>query len=207
MIFSQGVITREFVIATRNLKKVEEIRRILSKGNDDLRFLTLKDYPDFPEVEEDRETFKDNAAKKALAIAQYTGKIAIADDSGLEVYALGGSPGVHSARYAGDNASDRSNNDKLLQEMESIDDRGARFVCVVALAKQDGSVMTFEGFVEGSIARKLRGNMGFGYDPLFIPKGWSKSFGEALPEEKDALSHRAKALKKLKDYIDNNDYL
>lgn len=173
-----------------------------------VRLLTLNDFPECPEVIEDGLSFHENAIKKAIQIAKYTGKTAVADDSGLEVFALGGRPGVFSARYAGEGANDRSNNQKLLKEMEGIEDnkRGARFVCVIALATPDGHLETFEGTVEGTISKQPLGNRGFGYDPLFIPNGWDKSFAEVTPEQKDAISHRSKALKKLKDYLETEFY-
>jgi XTP/dITP diphosphohydrolase len=203
----------DIVLATRNKKKVEEISRML-RGMD-INILTLDDLISCPEVEEDKDTFEENAVKKAVEIANCTNKIAIADDSGLEVYALNCAPGVKSARYAGEKASDAANIEKLLKEMEGIPDekRGARFVCYIALAFPitlptpplkkggQGRVITFCGFAEGKIASRPRGRMGFGYDPIFYPSGYDKTFAEMLPEEKDAISHRRKALEGLKDYL------
>jgi XTP/dITP diphosphohydrolase len=187
----------ELVIATRNRKKVEEIRRILEGMPVALH--SLDDFPGCPEVEEDQDTFEGNAVKKATAVARYSGKPAIADDSGLEVDALGGAPGVYSARYSGA-GDDRKNLEKVLSELEGMEDsgRGARFVCVVALAFPDGSVETFFGFAEGRIGTEPKGISGFGYDPVFYPTGHDRTFAEMSADEKDALSHRGVALKKLR---------
>lgn len=191
----------DIVLATRNKKKVEEMSRILSGM--DINILTLDDFTTCPEVEEDANTFEGNAVKKALAITKCTNKIAVADDSGLEVYALNGAPGVMSARYAGEGADDVANIGKLLNEMKDIPDeqRGARFVCYIALAYPNGKTETFFGFAEGRIGREPRGRMGFGYDPVFYPTGYNKTFAEMLPDEKDALSHRGKAIEKFKEYM------
>ena len=191
----------DIVLATRNKKKIEEMSRIL--GGMGINILTMDDFPSCPEVEEDMDTFEGNAVKKALAITKCTNKIAVADDSGLEVYALKGGPGVMSARYAGENANDVANIEKLLSEMKDIpeEQRGARFVCCIALAYPNGKVETFLGFAEGRIGREPRGRMGFGYDPVFYPTGYNETFAEMLPEEKDALSHRGKAIERFKEYI------
>ena len=188
----------ELVIATRNKKKVEEIRRILEGMP--VKLSSLDDFPGCPEVEEDADTFEGNAVKKALAVARYSGCPAVADDSGLEVYALNGAPGVFSARYAGAGAGDRKNLEKLLAELQGVEDpgRGGRFVCVIALAFPDGRVETFDGFVEGRIGGGPRGFNGFGYDPVFLPKGHERTFAEMSAGEKDALSHRGRALEKLR---------
>lgn len=194
----------EIVIATRNKKKLEEMQRLL----EDLpvRLYTLDAFPECPEIKEDQVTFKGNAIKKALAVSKCSGKIAVSDDSGLEVYALKGAPGVYSARYAGEGADDRANVEKLLTEMRDIKDRGARFVCVVALAYPQDEVEVFDGYVEGKICEQPRGEKGFGYDPVFIPEGYDKTFAEMDSQEKDILSHRGKALHKLRDYIVNIVY-
>lgn len=192
---------RELVIATRNRKKIEEIKRILQGVP--VALFALDDVPGCPEVEEDADTFEGNAVKKALAVARYSGKPAIADDSGLEVYALNGAPGVWSARYAGADADDRKNLEKLLSELRGVEEekRGARFVCCVALAFPDGRVETFPGFVGGRIGTEPKGFSGFGYDPVFYPKGHDKTFAEMSADEKDALSHRGVALRKLRIYL------
>lgn len=203
----------EIVLATRNKKKIEEMQRILS--GIDINILSMDDFPSCPEVEEDMDTFEGNAVKKAISAARFTNKVAVADDSGLEVYALNGDPGVRSARYAGEKANDSANIEKLLKEMRNIPDgqRGARFVCCIALAFPDdlpvtsfieegrGKISTFFGFAEGVIGKEPKGKMGFGYDPVFYPKGHNKSFAEMSPEQKDALSHRGNALEKLKKYL------
>ncbi len=195
----------DIVIATRNKKKVEEFLRILKDLK--INLLDINDFPDCPEVEEDQETFEANAIKKALTVAKFTNKIAIADDSGLEVFALNGEPGVRSARYAGEKATDIDNINKLLEKMKDIPDkdRGARFVCSIAIAFPDGNVKTFFGYIDGWIGREPKGKMGFGYDPIFYPLGYDLTFAEMSPEEKDALSHRGKALEKLKEYLKSLD--
>jgi XTP/dITP diphosphohydrolase len=194
-------VKQELVIATGNKKKIEEIKRILQGVP--VLLLTLEDFPGCPEIEEDADTFEGNAVKKALAVARYAGKPAIADDSGLEVYALNGAPGVWSARYAGADADDRKNLEKVLSELRDVDKekRGARFVCCVALAFPDGKVETFDGFVEGRIGTEPRGVSGFGYDPVFYPKGHDSTFAEMDADEKDALSHRGAALRNLRAYL------
>ena len=191
----------ELVLATKNRKKIEEIKRITSDL--DMKILTPEDFESFPEVIEDGRTFKENAAKKSLAIAKYTNMPSLSDDSGLEVYALGGAPGVFSARFAGENASDAENVRKLLEMMKDIDngDRKARFVCWIALTTRDFKTYFFEGTVEGSIIREPRGVNGFGYDPVFVPEGKYKTFAEMSDQEKDALSHRGRALFKLREFL------
>jgi XTP/dITP diphosphohydrolase len=189
----------EIVLATRNKKKIEEIRRITADLP--VSILSLDNFPDCPETVEDRETFEGNAIKKAVEVCECTGKPALADDSGLEVDALGGAPGVYSARYAGHAGSgnDVRNYEKLLSELKNVPDekRGARFVCCMALAFPDGSVKTFFGYAEGSIGHEPKGETGFGYDPVFVPKGHKNTFAEMSGNEKDRLSHRGKALVKL----------
>ena len=179
----------EIVLATRNKKKVEEIRRITAGLP--IKILSLEDYPDCPEVVEDQDTFEGNSVKKAREVAQCSGKPALADDSGLEVDALGGAPGVYSARYAPDATSgnDPKNYEKLLVELKSVPDekRGARFVCCLALAFPDGVVKTFFGYAKGSIGHEHRGGEGFGYDPVFMPEGLDRTFAEMSGEEKDEI--------------------
>ena len=191
----------ELVVATRNKKKVEEIKRMCEGVP--VVLLSLDDFPGCPEVEEDAGTFRGNAVKKALAVSSYTRRPAVADDSGLEVYSLHGAPGVFSARYAGEEADDEKNIEKLLYLMEGIEEnrRSARFVCSVALAFPDGRVETFEGHAEGRIGRVKKGAGGFGYDPIFYPAGYERTFAEMAPEEKDTLSHRGMALRKLRVYL------
>ncbi len=193
----------KIVLATHNKKKVEEIRRITVDLP--VSILSLDDYPDCPETVEDKDTFEGNAVKKAVEVCQCTGKIALADDSGLEVDALGGAPGVYSARYAGGagDGQDVRNYEKLLADIKDVPDgkRGGRFVCCLALAFPDGTVKTFFGYAKGSIRRDPKGNTGFGYDPVFVPEGGKSTFGEMPPEEKDKLSHRGKALEKLAEFV------
>lgn len=185
------------VVATRNQKKIEEIRRMLEGL--DVTLYSLDDFPGCPEVEETEDTFEGNAVLKARAVAEFTGRPALADDSGLDVFALRGEPGVRSARYAGDDATDADNVRKLLSELSDTPDymREARFVCVVALAEPDGTVETFEGRAEGVIGKKPQGESGFGYDPVFYPKGHDRTFAQMSPSEKDGMSHRGRALEKL----------
>jgi XTP/dITP diphosphohydrolase len=194
----------EIVLATRNKKKIEEIRRITAGLP--ISILSLDNFPDCPETVEDRDTFEGNAVKKAIEVCTCTGKPALADDSGLEVDALGGAPGVYSARYAGNEGggnNDVRNYEKLLVELKNVPDekRGARFVCCMALAFPDGLVKTFFGYVEGRIGHKPKGETGFGYDPVFIPKNYKATFAEMSGNEKDKLSHRGKALMKLASFL------
>jgi len=200
----------EIVIATRNKKKIDEINRIIEAETiKDLsravriRTLTLNDFPECPEVLEDEKTFEANAIKKAISVARYTGMTALADDSGLEVYALKGAPGVLSSRYSGEGSDDERNLQKLLSEMYPLDNekRRARFVCFIALASPKGIINTFSGYVEGRIGREPKGSGGFGYDPLFYPVGYTKTFAEMDEAEKDAISHRGMALRRLYQYL------
>ena len=208
-----------FMIATCNRHKVSEIRAILGG---DFRYLTLADVPGAPAAVEDAPTFAGNAAKKATELAAHllthhfslvTDGAVLADDSGLEVDALGGAPGVHSARFAAldrgavetaGNSPDADNNAKLLRLLMQVplEQRTARFRCVIALARLGGgSVATFDGVCEGRIEFAPRGQGGFGYDPLFVPAGFDRSFAELGEEEKNRLSHRAAALTKLKRWL------
>jgi len=189
----------EIVLATRNKKKVEEIMRITEGMG--ITILTIDDFPGCPEVEEDGMTFEENAVKKALAVARHTGKPALADDSGLEVFALNGAPGTRSARYAGENASDAGNVEKLLNEMRSLGNRKARFACFIAFAMPGGEVNVFRGYAEGSIGTKPEGAGGFGYDPVFYPSGLDRTFAEIGDKEKDSLSHRGKALREFQKHL------
>lgn len=159
-----------------------------------LDLLGAQEVPGAPEVEEDGATFEENAIKKAVTLARATGLWALADDSGLEVEALGGIPGVHSARYAGEPIKYSANNKKLLDALRGESNRRARFRTVIALASPSGETRTVEGVCEGVITEKPRGRKGFGYDPIFQPDGYSLTFGEMDPEEKNRISHRAKAL-------------
>ena len=191
----------DIILATRNKKKIEEIKRITQGLSVTVR--SLDDYPGCPEVVEDRDTFEGNALKKATEVSRHTGTTALADDSGLEVDALNGAPGVYSARYAGASGDDVKNCEKLLSELRDVPDerRGAQFVCCIALAFPDGSTRTFFGYARGIIGHEPRGTSGFGYDPVFLPEGHKRTFAEMSGEEKDGLSHRGKALEKLKNFL------
>jgi XTP/dITP diphosphohydrolase len=206
-------------IATRNAHKIQEIRQILGAN---FRCLPLNDFPAAPAVVEDAPTFAGNAAKKAVSLAEWLARergledtpwSVLADDSGLEVDALHGAPGVHSARFAaGDapgivNTPDAANNAKLLRLLEGVapDQRGARFRCVLALLRggcPPDQVVLFEGVCEGRVSEVASGRGGFGYDPLFVPAGFSQSFAELGEEQKNQLSHRARALARLKLFLD-----
>ncbi|MDT8325505.1 MAG: RdgB/HAM1 family non-canonical purine NTP pyrophosphatase [Bacteroidota bacterium] len=188
------------VLATRNPHKTEEIRAMLTDLPITIRDLT--EFPDCPEVEEDGRRLEDNALKKALSAYRCTGLPVIADDTGLEVYYLLNAPGVYSARYAGEDATYEDNNDLLLKEMKQVPPRRrqARFRCVVALVGE-GFEQLFEGKVEGDILRAPRGDNGFGYDPLFRPEGEERSFAQLSAEEKNSISHRALAIRRLKEYL------
>lgn len=191
----------EIVLATRNGDKIREIKKILNDTN--VRFLSLEDFPGCPEVMEDGETLEANAKKKAMVVSQYTKKISLAEDTGLEVEALGGAPGIRSARFAGDNATYENNNRKLLKLMEKLplEERIAKFRCVAALARPDGEVVSCEGVCEGRIAFEMKGKSGFGYDPLFIVPEYGKTFAELGEDIKNRISHRAQALAKIKKII------
>jgi len=190
------------VIATRNRGKIEEIDRILNlKDGPTAGALTgkieIKSVAEFDveDVEETGSTFEENALLKAHTVARATGLPALADDSGLAVDALGGAPGIYSARYSGVHGDDDANIEKLLKELsDRALDRAARFVAVIAIAKPDGSHIMARGELPGTIAASRRGENGFGYDPIFIPVGSDRTLGEHLPKEKDAISHRARAL-------------
>lgn len=182
----------QLIIATGNAHKLEEIRAIFAISG--LELVGLHAVPGAPDVEEDRDTFEGNAIKKAATLAEFSGQWSLADDSGLEVDALNGEPGVYSARYAGEPADYAANNDKLLRELSDVTARTARFRCVMALCSPDGDTYTVEGCCEGRIAVAERGEGGFGYDPLFVPDGHDVTFAEMTPEAKNAISHRGRAL-------------
>ncbi len=186
---------KALVIATGNLHKVQEIKEILAPHG--FQVLGAGECGGMPEVVEDGKTFQENAVKKAVTAAKALDRMVLADDSGLEVFALGGEPGVFSARYAGEGGNDGRNLAKLLRKMEGVTEREARFVCAIAVALPDGTVLgTCEGEVRGRIAEEGRGQGGFGYDPAFIPDGFSQTFGELPAAVKNTLSHRANALHK-----------
>jgi XTP/dITP diphosphohydrolase len=185
------------LVSTRNLHKLREIRIILGAT---FEVSDLSILPTMHEVEETGTTFEENAELKAIAASQLFDGWVIADDSGLEVDALGGAPGVYSARYAGEAASDAQNNALLLRNLEVVPEkeRRARFRCVIVLARAGRKLAVFSGLVEGLIAASPRGAEGFGYDPLFIPNGFSQTFGELPVATKNRLSHRARAINQLR---------
>ncbi|MDH3200576.1 MAG: XTP/dITP diphosphatase [Myxococcales bacterium] len=187
------------ILATSNAGKLAEYERLLA-GVPDVELESLESLAGLVHVVEDGDTFHANALKKARAVAAVTGVPSMADDSGLEVDALGGRPGVHSARYAGTDATAAQNNEKLLQELSGVrgDERTARFRCAIVLVDGKGrELLVAEGACEGRIAASPRGTHGFGYDPLFIAHGHQQTMAELLPEKKNQISHRAKAATKL----------
>ena len=188
--------------ATRNAHKTREIQHILGS---DFSVHDLRAYPEISEIIETGTSFEENAKLKALAVSTKFPGLIVADDSGLEVDALGGAPGIHSARYVGANATNTQKIDKLLEELARVrvknDSRRARFYCVLALARNGEVLGVFEGTVEGQITQQPRGSHGFGYDPIFVPKGFERTFGELGPAEKNQLSHRARALEKLRTFL------
>ncbi|MBR2509293.1 MAG: XTP/dITP diphosphatase [Lentisphaeria bacterium] len=186
------------VVATGNQHKVEEYKELLADQNIELK--SLKDYPNCPEVVEDGKTFAENASKKAVEVCRYCDVPAFADDSGLEVEALGGEPGIFSSRYADTDAERIA---KILKNLEGKDNRRARFVCVIAIAINGEVIETFEGEVKGTIVDAPRGSNGFGYDPIFQPDGYDKTFAEMTDEEKNKISHRANAVKKALEFIED----
>ena len=183
--------TEGLLVATRNAHKTEEIAAVF---RDRLEVKDLSAVPGVPEVEETGTTFLENARLKAVAVSEAVGGLVLADDSGLEVDALGGAPGVISARYAGGTGGDAANNAKLMREMEGLEDRRARFRCVMVLATGGRILGEFDGAVEGRIIGEPRGAQGFGYDPLFVPDGFDQTFAELGLEVKNGLSHRSRAL-------------
>lgn len=188
----------QIVLATRNLKKAKEIREIL-KGLD-VEFLSLKDFPEIKEIEEKGKTFSENATLKARKVTHLTKKITLADDSGLEVDALGGRPGIYSARFA---RNDRERNRNLLKLLKNIpaSKRGATFRCAVAIAWPNGKIRVLKGKYQGRIAFKERGKEGFGFDPVFIAPRYDKTFAELGLKKKNRISHRSRALRKAKKIL------
>ncbi len=182
------------LLATRNPGKVREFQALL--GESGLRVVSADDLPGCPDVEEDGATFRENALKKAHTLARWSGLLTVADDSGLEVDALSGRPGVYSARYGGQGATEASNYLKLLGEMANVPsrERTARFRCAVAVVTPDGQEAVVSGVCEGTIGWEPRGDSGFGYDPVFHPGGGEKTMAELTRPEKNAISHRAKAM-------------
>lgn len=192
---------RRIVLATRNGHKVRELQTILADLIEelDLEIVGLGEFPDVAEVVETGVTFAENATLKAVAAARATGLPALADDSGLAVDVLGGAPGVFSARWAGTQGQDRANLELLLGQLSDVPDehRSAAFVCAAVLALPDGTVVVREGRMPGSLAREPRGDNGFGYDPILVVEGDSRTSAELTFEEKNAISHRGKAFRQL----------
>ena len=182
----------KILIASRNAHKIQEIREIFDLPG--VEWVSTAEFPDLHDVIEDGDTFEANALKKATELARVTGLWALADDSGLEVTALGNAPGVWSARYAGEPCNHANNNAKLLRELAGKTDRSARFRCVAALSDPTGRAETVSGACPGRIVDALRGAQGFGYDPLFVPDGYDRTFAEMGNAQKNQLSHRGRAL-------------
>ena len=188
----------ELVLATRNPHKTREFRELIGTG------FGIKDLVSSPEImmpEETGGTFEENAILKATTISNRLGDLVIADDSGLEVDALHGAPGIYSARYAGEKAGDIANVDKLLRKLRSAGNRSARFRCAIALARAGEILQTFEGVVDGEIVERPRGSNGFGYDPVFRPDGFAETFAEMAAPLKNKISHRGKAVAALREKL------
>ena len=192
----------QIVIASRNEGKIREIRNFLHGLSTEL--FSLNDFPDVPAVIEDGRNFEENALKKARIVFEHVKFTTISDDSGLEVDYLKGKPGVHSSRYAGSEATDLQNCQKLLDELKGVEmeDRKARFTCVVALYDPLYHNLVFEGKCDGYIIDEMRGESGFGYDPLFVPAGYTKTFAELDLVTKNKISHRGKALLSLRNFLE-----
>jgi XTP/dITP diphosphohydrolase len=193
------------VLATRNLHKLDELRRILAAAGASVDLVSVARFPDVPDVVETGLTFAENAVLKASATATATRLPAIADDSGLAVDALNGMPGVFSARWAGSHGDDAANLELLLRQVVDVPDprRGAAFVCAAALAMPSGGTVVEEGRLTGRLAHEPRGTNGFGYDPVFIPEGQTRTTAEMSPAEKDAVSHRGRAFRALAPHLRN----
>ena len=192
----------KLVLATKNAGKVVEFRRILAEfGATNLEVVGLDTFPEIGEIEETGKTFEENSLLKARTVCKLTGFAALADDSGICVDALNGAPGLYSARYSG--MGDAANNEKLLQELKDVpeEQRGAYFICVAAYVRPDGFEKVEEGRFYGKIMHQIKGSGGFGYDPLFQPDGLNCSSAELSAEEKDAISHRGKAMRAIAPYI------
>lgn len=192
---------RELVLATRNRHKGEELAALL--GDLGITIRTLDEFPDAPEVVEDGDTCEANAVKKARAIAEFTGLPAVADDTGLEVDALGGRPGIYAARYAGEDATYEDNCRKLLRELAGVprERRTARFLTVAAIALPSGEVRVAQGALDGVIAEAASGTLGFGYDPMFLIPELGKTLAQLSADQKNTISHRAKAFMKMREIL------
>ncbi len=198
-------MNKKIVLATGNQDKVKEILEILK--NLDIELLTLKDFPGVPEVVEDGKTLEENALKKARIISEFTKLPAVSDDTGLEVDALNGAPGVYSSRYSGENATYADNVKKLLSDLENVppEKRQARFRCAVAYCSEN-STQIVEGVCEGEITDQPQGNQGFGYDPVFFVPEYDCTFAEMDLNLKNKISHRAKAFLKLRNLLENEEF-
>ena len=192
-------MTARIVLATRNQHKVAELRRILEGSGLDVDLIGTQEFPDLPEVAETGSSFAANALLKARDVAHRTGLIAIADDSGLCVDALNGMPGIFSARWAGQHGDDRANLELLLAQLADVPSprRGASFHCAAAVATPQGEERVVEGVLDGGVIEQPRGSNGFGYDPIFVPRGYVLTTAELTPQEKDAISHRGQAFRAL----------
>lgn len=191
----------KIVLASRNKKKIKELQTLLSEHIEDIEILSLDDVGIYGEIEENGETFSENAVIKA-SVAATSGYIGIGDDSGLQVDALGGAPGIYSARYAGDHGNDAANNTLLLKNLEGVENRDARFVCAIACVFPDGrEPISVFGTAEGEIISEYRGDGGFGYDPLFYFPPLNKTFAELTAEEKNRISHRSCAIRLLAEAL------
>lgn len=192
---------RQIVFASNNDHKLRELRQLLGSS---FEVLSLSDIGCHDDIPETADTFEGNALLKARYVKEHYGYDCFADDSGLEVDAIGGAPGIYSARYAGSGHDNAANNARLLHELEGIADRRARFRTAIALLEGDAEPRYFNGSVEGTILTEPHGDGGFGYDPLFRPDGWQISFAEASADEKNAVSHRGRAVRLLAAYLDSH---
>jgi XTP/dITP diphosphohydrolase len=196
-------VSARIVLATRNAKKLDELRRIVAAAGLDAEIVGTEAFADLPETPETGATFAENAVLKAAAVAQHTGLVAVADDSGLCVDALGGMPGVLSARWAGGHGDDDANLDLVLAQLADMPDgrRDAHFACAAAVVAPGGDEHVVEGRVDGVLLHARRGVGGFGYDPIFLPEGHDLTTAEMTPQAKDAISHRGRALRALLPYV------
>ncbi|MGO1384698.1 MAG: RdgB/HAM1 family non-canonical purine NTP pyrophosphatase [Arachnia sp.] len=196
-------MTRRIVVATNNPKKLVELRRVVEEAQLDVQFLTLSEFSSYPDPEETEKTFEGNAILKAQAAVRHTGVEAIADDSGIAVEELNDMPGVRSARWAGPACDDTANNDLLLTQLDGVplQRRQARFVCALAHVTPKGERQVFRGEMTGHVATELRGDNGFGYDPVFVPTGLDVTTAQMAAADKDAISHRGQAVHAFVDWL------
>lgn len=194
----------QILAATHNQHKIAEFQEMLTANHLEIQIVNPSTFSGFPELIENGETFEANSAMKAEQAAAFAKMTAFADDSGLAVDALHGAPGIYSARYAGENATDADRIAKLLNEMKGVADRTARFVCVISIAHCGKRIAAFRGEVVGTIAQSPAGSKGFGYDPVFIPAGYNKTFAELGADVKDKISHRARAFEKAIAFLRDN---